>query len=381
MDIYRFAKRLRFHDASRASQRHASYDGASPGALLAQLRDECEAMARYALHHGLPVAPETIALLSALIDGMPSDTRPAVLSGASSSTAPSTAPSNAPSNEAANATPRHSTSAQHALASIHRKLAALIAPATPQAVTLLDEQHRLTRPLGWLGPVPLIRLLTVAAISFLIAVIATGLSPEVSADNVERGFLDSHGTQLLWNALFLLFCAGLGASFATLFQAHRYIAASTYDPKYDASYGARLILGVIAGLILVELLPPRLFDQGGMHSFGKPALAMLGGFSATAVHRLLQRLVDTLDTLVRGDRSADVDAALHTRRAQAASERTQWQSELAASLLDLQQSFDKPDSADTARRRLAELTRAMLAGDPFSPSFSPSSTTFSNDTE
>ena len=362
MGTYRFANRLRF----RAASREASADGASPGALLTQLRDECEAMARYALHHGLPVAPETIALLSALIDGMRSDARPA----ASSSAPPS-------AENASHATPRHAASTQHALASIHRKLAALIAPATPQAVTLLDEQHRLARPLAWLGPVPLIRLLTVAAISFLVAVIATGLSPDVSADNVERGFLDSHGTQLLWNALFLLFCAGLGASFATLFQAHRYIAASTYDPKYDASYGARLILGVIAGLILVELLPPRLFDQGSMHSFGKPALAMLGGFSATAVHRLLQRLVDTLDTLVRGDRSADVDAALHTRRAQTVSERTQWQSELAASLLDLQQSFDDPDSADTARRRLAELTRAMLAGDPFSPS----PTTFSNDTE
>ncbi|MFM0075856.1 hypothetical protein PQQ86_32345 [Paraburkholderia sediminicola] len=341
-----FSNRFRL----RATRGHPLPDGASPGALLAQLRDECEAMARYALHHGLPVAPETIALLSALIDG--------------------TAPVNPPPGTAGDA-PRYAGTSQHSLASIHRKLAALIAPATPQAVTLLDAQHRLGRPFAWLGPVPLIRLLTVAAIAFLIAVVATGLSPDVSADNVERGFLDSHGTQLLWNALFLLFCAGLGASFATLFQAHRYIAASTYDPKYDASYGARLILGLIAGLILVEMLPSRLFDQGSMHSFGKPALSMLGGFSATAVHRLLQRLVDTLDTLVRGDRSSDADAAQQTRRAQAVSERTQWQSEIAASLLDLQQSLDHPDAGDTVRRRLADLTRAMLAGEPARLSVTP----------
>ncbi|MBX4420546.1 hypothetical protein K4H00_21320, partial [Mycobacterium tuberculosis] len=88
---------------------------------------------------------------------------------------------------------------------------------------------------------PLIRALTLSAATFLVAVIATSLSPEVSVANIDQGFLDSHGTQLLWNALFLLFCAGLGASFATLFQAHRYVAASTYDPKYDASYCARLI--------------------------------------------------------------------------------------------------------------------------------------------
>ncbi|MXH00886.1 hypothetical protein GRW54_23450, partial [Escherichia coli] len=124
----------------------------------------------------------------------------------------------------------------HALAAIHRKLAAAITPATPQAVTLLDAQHRSDHPFPWLGPVPLIRLLTSAAIVFLIAVIATGMSPDVSSANIDRGFLDSDGAPLLWNTLFLLFCAGLGASFATLFQAHRYVAASTYDPKYDASY-------------------------------------------------------------------------------------------------------------------------------------------------
>ncbi|WP_010100485.1 hypothetical protein, partial [Burkholderia ubonensis] len=238
------------------------------------------------------------------------------------------------------------------------------APATPQAVTLLDLHRRNAHPLAWLGPVPLIRLLTFSALGFLFAVIATSLSPHVSSENIDRGFLQSDGTPLLWNTLFLLCCAGLGASFATLFQAHRYVAASTYDPKYDASYGARLILGVIAGLILVEMLPAQLFAQGSMQSFGRPALAMLGGFSATAVHRVLQRLVDTLETLVQGDRSADVDATLVATRARAASERAQWQRELAASLLDLQQSLDTSASADAIRARLAAFTRAMLAADP-----------------
>ncbi|KVN36676.1 hypothetical protein WJ63_34425 [Burkholderia pyrrocinia] len=297
--------------------------------LAAQLCEECEAMARYALHHGLPVEPDTVAQLAALTAATP--LMPAQ---------------------------------QHLLATLHRKLAALVAPATPQAVTLLDLHRRSAHPLAWLGPVPLIRLLTVSALGFLFAVIATSLSPHVSSENIDRGFLQSDGAQLLWNTLFLLCCAGLGASFATLFQAHRYIAASTYDPKYDASYGARLILGVIAGLILVEMLPAQLFAQGSMQSFGRPALAMLGGFSATAVHRVLQRLVDTLETLVQGDRSGDVDATLAATRARTASERVQWQGELAASLLDLQQSLDTSASADAIRARLAQFTRAMLAADP-----------------
>ncbi|KVW34431.1 hypothetical protein [Burkholderia ubonensis] len=333
MDTFRFARWL-------DGRRRAPVPPPAPAAreadgLAAQLCDECEAMARFALHHGLPVEPDTVAQLATLI-----------------------------ANGRSSADPPLAPAQQRVLATLHRKLAALVAPATPQAVTLLDLHRRNAHPLAWLGPVPLIRLLTCSALGFLFAVIATSLSPHVSSENIDRGFLQSDGTLLLWNTLFLLCCAGLGASFATLFQAHRYVAASIYDPKYDASYGARLILGVIAGLILVEMLPPQLFAQGSMHSFGRPALAMLGGFSATAVHRVLQRLVDTLETLVQGDRSADVDATLAATRARAAGERAHWQGELAASLLDLQQSLDTSASADAIRARLAAFTRAMLAADP-----------------
>ncbi|WP_321819771.1 MULTISPECIES: hypothetical protein [unclassified Burkholderia] len=318
----------------------------APDDLAAQLCDECEAMARYALHHGLPIEPELVARLAALI-----------------AAAASSNPASNPAPGASTTTPL-APAQQHALAAIHRKLATLVAPATPQAVTLLDMHRRQAHPFAWLGPVPLIRLLTGSALGFLLAVVLTSLSPHVSGENIERGFLQSNGVQLLWNTTFLLCCAGLGASFATLFQAHHYVAASTYDPKYDASYGARLILGVIAGLIIVQMLPAQLFAQGSMHNFGRPALAMLGGFSATAVHRVLQRLVETLETLVQGDRSTDVGAALAANRARAASERAQWQGELAANLLDLQQSLDGAASAEAVRARLAEFTRAMLAAHP-----------------
>jgi hypothetical protein len=304
-----------------------------PGDTLdAQLRNECDAMARFALRHGLPVAPESIAELARAI--------------------------------AEDAAASADSDVRRTLATLHGKLAAAIAPATPHAVLLLDSHYRGAHPLAWLGPVPLIRLLSIAAIAFLVAVIATGLSPDVSAQNIEQGFLTASGTSLLWNTLFLIFCAGLGASFAALFQAHRYIAEATYDPRYDASYGARLILGVIAGLILVEMLPRDLFESGGMRSFGKPALAMLGGFSATAVHRLLQRLVDTLDALVKGDPASGIAAMRNAERAQTAQTRAQMQSELAASLVELQQALDDSASTDDVKRRLAALTRTMLGAEP-----------------
>jgi hypothetical protein len=312
-------------------------DGAAPSAptLAGQLRHECESMARHALQHGLHVAPETVARLVALLA---SDER----SGADSAGV---------------------AARTRDFAMIHARLAQVVAPATPQGIALLDRHRHTPHVIGLLGPVPLIRALTLAAIGFLGAVILSGLSAEVTSENLERGMLASSGTTLLVNMLFLMCCAGLGASFATLFQAHRYIANSTYDPKFDASYGARLILGLIAGLILVEILPAHLFAGGNASGFGKPAMAMLGGFSASAVHRLLQRVVDSLETVVRGDPSAQVHAALESQRAYATSERMHVQNEHTQRLLALQHTLDAGASLDTVRQQLATLTRTALTGD------------------
>ena len=344
--------KISFDQGLRAGSAGAAIVSApSKHALIAQLQTECDAMARYALRHGMAVAPELVAQLSPLlaIDPDPASTSTNGIEGTATSPASPGQPSLC-----------------HALATIHRRLAVAISPATPQAVALLDVERRHGR-FAWLGPVPLIRTLTVCALSFLVAVIAMSLPPQVSAANIDRGFLDSSGVPLLLNALFLLSCAGLGASFATLFQAHRYVANATYDPQYDASYGARLILGIIAGLILVEMLPSHLYDNGSMRSFGKPALAMLGGFSATAVHRLLHRLVETLETLVRGDPRPAAEAAFEARRAQAATERVQWKGELAAELLALQQSLEGGMPAEAVKQRLANFTRNILHPDAPKP--------------
>ncbi|SOY82159.1 conserved hypothetical protein; putative membrane protein [Cupriavidus taiwanensis] len=248
---------------------------AAPLPLDGQLRRECEAMASHALRLGIAMPAGWTMLLG-------SDHEAGPASSASSQ--------------------QHAGTglAAQQLAQLHQDLARAIAPATPQCITLLDDERRRAHPLACLGPVPLVRALTGTAVCCLLAVVLTGLPAEVSMENMRAGILASSGRTLLFNMLFLLFCAGLGASFASLFQVHGYIARGTYDPKYDAAYAAQLILGIMSGLILVEMLPPQLFDSAGMRSFGKPALSMLGGFSATAVHRLLQRIVEIVETAVRG---------------------------------------------------------------------------------
>ncbi|SOZ35587.1 hypothetical protein [Cupriavidus neocaledonicus] len=252
---------------------------ALPLPLDDQLRRECEAMASHALRLGIPMPDGWTMLLG-------SDREAAAADAAAT---PPASPPHAGAGLAA-----------RQLAQLHQDLARAIAPATPQCIALLDDERRRAHPLACLGPVPLVRALTGTAVCCLLAVVLTGLPAEVSMDNMRAGILASSGRTLLFNMLFLLFCAGLGASFASLFQVHGYIAKGTYDPKYDAAYAAQLILGVMSGLILVEMLPPQLFDSAGMRSFGKPALSMLGGFSATAVHRLLQRIVEIVETAVRG---------------------------------------------------------------------------------
>lgn len=301
--------------------------------LIHQIQLECQAMASHILHQGLAIAPELVARLAALL--------------------------------AATAASRNKDeaidqAAIFTLSEIHGKLTTAVAPATPQGIMLLDPRRIAVQRFAWLGPVPLIRMLTVAAIAFLVAMMLTALSSEVSGKNIALGLLNSSGEILLLNLLFLLFCAGLGASFATLFQAHRYIANSSYDPKYDASYYARLILGVIAGLILSQMLPSQLFEGNSIGNFGKPALAILGGFSSTAVYHILHRLIETLDALVRGDPAAQYRSSLDTYKAQMLADRANSQNALAAQLLGLQQMCDTGSAPELLRQRLAELTLSML---------------------
>ena len=74
------------------------------------------------------------------------------------------------------------------------------------------------------------------------------MSDQVNTANIGQEWLVLSGHVLLYNLLFLIAAAGLGASFQALFQANRYVVAGTFDPKYESSYWIRFVLGLIAGL-------------------------------------------------------------------------------------------------------------------------------------
>ena len=192
---------------------------------------------------------------------------------------------------------------------IHRQLAEKVAPARPAAILLIESEMqrkstlRYFLGLHFLGPVKIVRAMMGASILMLVIFLALSCSEAINQENLNKTLYDQHGRTLFYNMLFLLSSAGLGASFSALFEIRPYIAMRTYDTVYSTDYWIRFILGVMSGLILAELVPVEQITSQNetMTDLTRPLLAMLGGFSVQVVYRILQRIVQTLETLVQGE--------------------------------------------------------------------------------
>jgi hypothetical protein len=199
------------------------------------------------------------------------------------------------------------------LADIHQQFSRIIVPATPQAVVLLrNNRHRSGLP-RFFGAVPIVRQLMLASLLFLIAFILIGQLEIINEDTLEKGILGQSGWEAIAVMSYLICCAGLGSCFTALYRLNNFVAKTTYDPRYDSTYWASILLGVIAGIFISELLFNIIFstpDPSSMPSadLGKPVLALMGGFSANMVYKVLQRLVDSMGSLVKGDPS-DINQA------------------------------------------------------------------------
>lgn len=253
------------------------------------------------------------------------------------------------------------------LANLHRQLTMLISPATPNGIRLLQQEKAKAHILHFLGPVPLVRRLTLLSALLLVLMISVGLSSQVNYDSINQGILHSQGLKLLLNLLFLLSCAGLGACFSALYQLNQFIINANYDPKFDSTYWIKILLGVIAGLFMVELIPPTIFESAsqvgssgmspasgeslnngeGLHksiqTLAKPAMALLGGFSATMVYRILQRLVDSIESFVKGDQRSLNRARSELQTVQLEQHKQAIQLNIAADLHTLQEQIINND--------------------------------------
>ncbi len=186
---------------------------------------------------------------------------------------------------------------------IHKQLSQKVVPALPKTILLLYQESGKGKWLNFLGPVRLVRRLMATTIFSLILFILISLSSMVDGESLSKGVLNNDGISLLFNLFFIIAAAALGGCFSNLFQANKYIIEGTYDPRYEGSYWIRLLLGIIAGLMLAVIIPAtgdiKLGESKGMH-LTIPLLAMLGGFSAALVFRILTRIVWAVESLFIG---------------------------------------------------------------------------------
>ncbi|MEG3620167.1 hypothetical protein V5T82_17010 [Magnetovibrio sp. PR-2] len=226
------------------------------------------------------------------------------------------------------------------LTALHRDLCNSIAPAKPKSVLYLKEQKEKAWSLfKWISPIGNIRYMIMASFISLAAFVGISVMDVINKKNLTSSFVELNFWDQLVVALFLLSAAGIGATYANLYKAYTHIPKGTYDPDYNATYWVRFALGLTSGYILAELLtldmgqlaatasevtadasdaavaavaassspsgPPKTVAMGVMVS--KPVLALLGGFSASAVFRILTRLVEAVEAIVQGDAKTRIE--------------------------------------------------------------------------
>jgi hypothetical protein len=276
------------------------------------VRQEAEAMVRYALGSGL-VVPDYA--LEALVDSQAGTFR--------------------------------------SLAKAHDDLVRVVEPATPRGILLLEAEKPKNAVARVLGPTVLIRQLVVVALTFLVAFVALAVSTDAASTSDPA--LKTSGLSALWDILYLLSAAGLGAAFAALFRGTREVKAATLEQRAEASYWALVVLGLIAGLLLAIVIP-----IPGDKGLTKPLLALLGGFSARAVYQILERLVDAVVSLFGDAPAEDPEKLRRDAAAQAALDARETRVELAARLARLHAEGGADADASAIRKRVAELVDELL---------------------
>ncbi len=198
---------------------------------------------------------------------------------------------------------------------IHNELSRKIAPARPKTIWLLCKESQKKGILNFLGPVNLVKRLMLVAIISLILFIIISLSNHINNENVHDTIFEKSGMSLFIILSFYITSASLGAAFSNLFQANKHILNNTFDPKYETAYWTRFVLGIIAGFLMAVIIPtPDEFlknqETTNIEVFMRPLLAMLGGFSAALVYRILFRLVYAVESVFIGKQSDQVEQKL-----------------------------------------------------------------------
>lgn len=182
------------------------------------------------------------------------------------------------------------------LLNVHSLLTKDVLPATPKSIQYLNIINKEGIQETSYNKIPLVRNLILLSLFFLISFVTTALFPEVNNDSLDKGIMDNNGISLLLNLTFLCSISGLGVAFYLLKSVSTAIQKGTLVPEDAIYYTALIFLGVIAGIILSEIISLYTTDNG-INLFNKSILALIGGFSSDAIFSVLQSLITKIKQL------------------------------------------------------------------------------------
>lgn len=306
--------------------------------LATELGAECDIMIRYAMKTGLTLPSSAVEALQIL-----ADCRGSSIGAATSDTL------------------HLDCDSVKKLVLAHGELCKLVAPATPRTLMHIKEKYWNAEGFWkFLGPIRLVAPIVGFALAFLLLFISLSI------------LLNEYPDDKRWTFHLQLLCAaGVGGSFSALFEASRYIVNSTFDPRYNGYYWTKIVLGLTAGYILAKLIHIGPGTDGA--SLAPATLALLGGFSGTAVYKILKRLSETLESMVQGDPQAGVAAQQATTQAQAAEEVGRTRMKQASGLVEIKNLLATNANPEDIQSRLSQML-ADLGIAPGSPSPSDNKT-------
>jgi hypothetical protein len=323
--------------------------------LWDRLLQECELMATYALASGLKV-PEAVvqALAVAALQGSSAEAKLTAANGRDLS--------------ARNREPRDDVAPQHwlessirQLAFAHNRLVDIVAPATPRTILFSQTSTQQAGAWEFLGREPFVRRMMYTAILFLLGVILTRAILHINVLHQGENILPSIGGALFLQLHFMS-AAGLGASFAVLFEINTYTLKAAFDPLYEPSYWTRFALGLIAGVMLADLVSVNP-NKPLYPVVAQSTLALLGGFSASVVYRILVHLRNTISSLIPTGAGEEADAQPRVAAAMSQEPSAHHRLTVAASLISLQQKLATSMSPEQLKQELDRILADLLAPD------------------
>lgn len=306
--------------------------------LPSQIYMECLAMAKHALAKGKPVPAEPIKTIDAFTDYAVEENSPQHIPAI-----------------------RRNLDISE-LVTAHNVLVQIIEPATPKTVLLLYMDQHSDTWFKFLGPVALVRQLTLAAAIALIVFIGMMVTPYISSSNLAADVLSAAGIDQLARLVFYISAAGLGATFAGLYTVKNYISKGTFDPCYQAAYWIRFLLGIIAGLLLAIIVSEHSLQSEGYLTKGiiRPLLAILGGFSADLLYTFLNRMVETFKSVFEGGIDSKVQTKTQEAKTKLAGEEMARRTALSQELMKLQQSLGQEPTPAQLKQQVDNLLHNLI---------------------